>query len=600
MAPRLLALALLTQIAWVSPTLAAPIVEGVESCDNVDWSTQAGGGETIVLLSSPRRTEGAGSLDVDYQFKPSKRFGKVTVLERTLPAPVDLRDMAYFQLDLLVVEPGPGFTFTVHLVDDAGFEARWIDQTTLGKATPSWIVKTCALSDLQKSRWSAGGNAINLRKITRIALRFQNDAELTAPGSLRFLMDHLRVVRGDGLRETSVVAEFESYKDDAALASVWRLDGTSAGQAARLDSPEMPDGGRCLLLQGRIATPGVRIEIAHAFAEPRSFAQARYLRMSVFGDPPLDGLSPAAHLILTDDEGNRVVATARKWPGRAEWADVILPFQADGIEGLADDSPKALEWGGKSCWREDYGDGKPWKNRTNLSRIVGIALGVSTESEGRYPVEAAVRFDRIVVGNAMGEYRGETPVELAAAPAASSPVSGLSPAPGGPSPSSGAPVAGAAPVSAAAKATAPLFLSNATVDPTPSGAVTVAGAPAVARRPLDTASPAPAVTWLVSNAAAVEAAKRAQKPVLLYFRQAGTRKCEEFEKACLEGSDFSRRSQRFTCLYEDLGTGRYLADYYKVYRVPDLVLIDKQGGEAARFSGGISPEALFQAMDGLQ
>lgn len=113
------------------------------------------------------------------------------------------------------------------------------------------------------------------------------------------------------------------------------------------------------------------------------------------------------------------------------------------------------------------------------------------------------------------------------------------------------------------------------------------------------AAPTPQVAWYSSYTAVVEAARRQELPMVVYFRRAGFAKCDEFENACLMTAQFAQRAQRFICVFEDIDANRLLAHRFGVFRVPHLALLDKRGETRATFTFTIKPDDVYRAMDSM-
>lgn len=109
----------------------------------------------------------------------------------------------------------------------------------------------------------------------------------------------------------------------------------------------------------------------------------------------------------------------------------------------------------------------------------------------------------------------------------------------------------------------------------------------------------PKVAWYSSYTSVVEAARRQELPMVVYFRRAGFPKCEAFESTCLMSLEFAQRAQRFICVFEDIDANRLLAHRFGVFRVPHMAILDKRGETRATFTYNIKPEDVYRAMDSM-
>jgi hypothetical protein len=118
------------------------------------------------------------------------------------------------------------------------------------------------------------------------------------------------------------------------------------------------------------------------------------------------------------------------------------------------------------------------------------------------------------------------------------------------------------------------------------GTVTDSGAPT-----------APPVQWNRDYTAALQTARQQGKPMIVYFRRPGMKACEDFEKNVLLTNEFNRRAQPFINVFEDAVANRLLAYRLGVFRVPHLVILDRNGETKAEFSFNIDPGQLFAAIE---
>jgi hypothetical protein len=513
----------------------------LDTCDDSHYVTRVGASEQLTVSNVERSAEKGKAVEVRYSHEFGPAWTKNVVLTRTFPTPVDLRDFERLSYDVQVPRSQPGIILVLHLVDDKDHEMRLVDYGALSARAPEWQTRSFPLSDFQKSRWVAHGRAVNLCKIRKIAYHIQNQQPLAESGELVFRLDNVTVTLNRPALFETLLEGFETYPNDAPLVGRWTPRNTFT--SCFLDTTQPYQGTRAMQL--RTSLPGRWINAWATFSwdAPRDFSDARYLRVAVFGDAKLQKYEPTVHLSLTDVAGNRAMATIWKWPAEPEWADMFLPFTADGIEGFSEDKASAREFGGNSCWREDYYDQRPWNEKTDLSRIISMQLNIEAQINGVYPIEdVRIGFDHLVVGYA------RDPATAAARSLGSVPAG-----------STANPRSGAASPSAVA-----------------------------------------AVAWQSPESGALETAGRARKPILLYFRRAGFKLCEDFEQTCLLTDEFQRRAARFVCVFEDTTYSQILIYRYNVFRVPDVLIINGRGEVAARHTFDISPEALYASMEQIR
>lgn len=101
------------------------------------------------------------------------------------------------------------------------------------------------------------------------------------------------------------------------------------------------------------------------------------------------------------------------------------------------------------------------------------------------------------------------------------------------------------------------------------------------------------VQWWRSLSAGLKEARKAAKPVLVYFFVADSQYCGQFEAAVLADKDVVQRVQEFVCVRVD--AARYADDArrYDVRGAPTVVLLDRLGEELARVAGVVEKEKLL-------
>ncbi len=379
-------------------TVAAPLSAAVTVADSYEdtaYTVTPGSGESIVLANSSLHTEGASSLQATYNFQTGGQWTKDARIAKTLAAPLDIHDASAITYDLSVPAANAAFVMVLTLTDDQGYEVRTVNHAAFSAATSGFATTTYGFSVLEKTRWSAWGRAVNLRRIRTITVRLQNQADIAAAGTFVFRLDNLRVERKPALLREEAVDDFESYGDGAALGAAW-IPG-SPGTSVALDTANPYAGGRAMTLRADISGRWTNYRIGKTLAAPRDLSDLKYMRLALLGDTRLSALNPTAHLFLVDDAGNRAMAYVWGWPADGAWSDIYLPFGSGGIEPYSDAT--TLAWGGDSCWREDAYDTGGWSGNCNLARIVQVWLSIETQNAGTYPVNGVqIGIDEVKFG----------------------------------------------------------------------------------------------------------------------------------------------------------------------------------------------------------
>ncbi len=196
------------------------------------------------------------------------------------------------------------------------------------------------------------------------------------------------------------------------------------------------------------------------------------------------------------------------------------------------DDKWTLFYSGCSCWKEDRWDERRWNERTNLSNITKIFLVIQTGDEGVYPIKDSP----VIFDNLAAGYDTSN--------------------------WSGYNVSSAAPENQSSQ--------------------------------LDIT--APKATWYRSNAEVLQNSLKENKPIVVYFRRNSYKKCEDFENSCLLSDRFNQAASGYTCMFEDLTQTNILVKQFSVFRVPDIIIINRQGNQVARFSNDIDLESFYAAL----
>jgi hypothetical protein len=106
-----------------------------------------------------------------------------------------------------------------------------------------------------------------------------------------------------------------------------------------------------------------------------------------------------------------------------------------------------------------------------------------------------------------------------------------------------------------------------------------------------------AIEWKRSYTDALQAARQAGKPMMVYFRRPGVTACDEFEKNVLLTNDFNGRAQGYVCVFEDAAASQLLARRLGVFRVPHVFILDRAGETKAEFTFNIDKTQFLNAID---
>jgi len=102
--------------------------------------------------------------------------------------------------------------------------------------------------------------------------------------------------------------------------------------------------------------------------------------------------------------------------------------------------------------------------------------------------------------------------------------------------------------------------------------------------------------WFQSYEYTVRQARESGQAMLVYFRKADVANCAKFEEAVLRTDQFNLRAAGMACVFEDMARSPLLAQRFGVYRVPCVVVMDKNGSQVGEYRHPIAPDVLFDAM----
>lgn len=376
-------------LAFSSSFAASTIID---ECDDIVYTTEQGSGESVSTFNSTTKSQGSYSLDITYNFTTQDAWYKNAGVIKTFAAPIDISAMEYFTLDINIPTANASFMMTFNFVDEKGYVARFEDYHIFDSATTGFVTKSYNLSNFHKSQWVANGRACNMKKITKIQYRILNQANVTA-GSLNFMIDNVKFYSSAGLIVETILEDFESYADDAALQASWasRFNGSTR----TLVTSGAYAGNKCINLNANIFDAWYNYAAEKTFTSTQDFSTAKYFKVAVYGDSKLSSQDGIALLFLEDSSGNRVIAYGWLWAENPEWSVLFFPFQVDGIEKWTDANTKSM--GGASCWIEDKYDTGSWNGDCNLTQISKIIISFETGKAGAVN-DVNIKFDNIIVG----------------------------------------------------------------------------------------------------------------------------------------------------------------------------------------------------------
>ncbi len=102
--------------------------------------------------------------------------------------------------------------------------------------------------------------------------------------------------------------------------------------------------------------------------------------------------------------------------------------------------------------------------------------------------------------------------------------------------------------------------------------------------------------WIRSYFEIMDNARIYKLPMIVYFRSESIQKCHELEQNVLLSSEFNQLAQGYVCVFEDVRKSRLLAYKFGVYKVPSIIILDRNGEPQTRISGNIMRDTLFSAM----
>jgi len=302
----------------------------VDGCEDTVYDTVAGTGETLALANSTTASQGTNSLEVTYNYSAQDAWYKNSKITKTLATPIDLSGMEFFKADFNVATGNASWYIMIYLLDENGWLLRVPLTTALDAATGGWKTFSASVSAMNNTQWEGSGRPVNLAKITEISLHIMNDGALAADGTQVFLVDNMRFVSGTGSLQETVLEDFESYANDAAVNAVWaEAFGRTCAASLVTVSPYL--GAKSYGIAPSLSAANTNFGREYTFASNQDFSTVKYIKLGLKGDADLAGYTATAHLWLVDATGNVALASIYSWPEAAEWSNMMLTFQGTGI-----------------------------------------------------------------------------------------------------------------------------------------------------------------------------------------------------------------------------------------------------------------------------
>jgi hypothetical protein len=272
------------------------------------------------------------------------------------------------------------------MLDENGYLFRAPMGTALDTATTGWKTFTAKLSDMDNTQWEASGRAANMAKIAQVSLRIMNDGDFAADGTQVFLLDNVRFVSETGALQETVLEDFESYADTAAVNAEW-VAAFGRPCTAELNTTDPYAGSQSYEISPDFSGVNVNYGREFVFSATQDFSTAKYMKLAMKGDSALSSLNPTAHIFLKDATGNIALSYIWDWPGADEWSNMFLTFQGTGI---------AAETATSTIWKNFQWDAG---GDIDLSIITSMIIAIETQDGGTYPVTANIVFDDIILGD---------------------------------------------------------------------------------------------------------------------------------------------------------------------------------------------------------
>lgn len=393
---------LMVFMALAASSFAATVV--IDNFDDyTDYSytltSTADANDSAAFAAAGSPSEGTEALQVTLTWTVDQpAWYKGWYVTKEFTTPVDISEGDVFKYDYKA-PMNSYLNMYLYVEDQNGARMRLPDSGFFASDTTSaWATATYYFSDLEKSKWHGQGKSIDLKKIVKVIYNFGNGAlTAVADSPVVVKLDNFRM-ETEQIRSETVLDDFESYSDTAALETAW--PDAYRDPSLELSATGGYDGSQGMLLSIDNTQPlkDTRHGVELTLDNPMNFAASAYVKMNVKGDTRLDGVGSFLQIELVDGSGNRCLGFMWDVTGVDEWTEMYLPFQTDGVAGFLDDAwTYEWEWAnGNSCWREDRWDYSAWDDDADLDDIRSIRITAS--SGGEYTGDATIAVDNIMVG----------------------------------------------------------------------------------------------------------------------------------------------------------------------------------------------------------
>lgn len=279
----------------------------------VSGNDLANGATVTSATTSVGNTEGTGALEVTYNYSGLPYY-EVKVA-KTFPAPLDLSDVAQFDIDLKGnTAASQNVVWFIGLRSANGQSIQMlhrgsdIDYEPL--PTESFKRWSFSLSEFRWGGYYTGTHLdqIDLARITEVSLYMQAGGEVSGAGSAVITLDNL-VARTTTNRQAVDVIERFNYADSAALQSAWAPTiATGDNTAAVALGADMDGAGGSLAVTFNAGHQYDRMGAIWQLPAPRDFSKVGAFQVILQGDPAMtSSASRYAGLVMRDGSGNEAL-----------------------------------------------------------------------------------------------------------------------------------------------------------------------------------------------------------------------------------------------------------------------------------------------------
>jgi len=106
------------------------------------------------------------------------------------------------------------------------------------------------------------------------------------------------------------------------------------------------------------------------------------------------------------------------------------------------------------------------------------------------------------------------------------------------------------------------------------------------------------VVWKSSYQDTYEEARKAGKPMFLFFMRKGLQTCQDLKESFLDTPEFQKAVRGYTLVQEDIAESSHALTAYRfgIYRVPSIVILDQNGEVSSRFIVNIDKNRVLEAL----